>query len=176
MRLSQLLDSDWDRLLEVSHEPQRPRRLRSHFSPRFACVVLIRVAQRLHARGWPRLARVASLVNFIIFGIEVPARLGIGPGLVIPHTQGTILGAGHIGSNVTIYQQVTLGAKFADYNFDPALRPYVCDGVTITAGAKVLGAVRLGERSIVGANSVVLTDVPPDSLAVGVPAHIVPRK
>jgi serine O-acetyltransferase len=175
LRLRELLDADWLRLLEFSGEPQRPRRWRHSFSPRFASVVLIRVAQRLHARGWHRAAKLATLANFIVFGIEVPARLQIGPGLVIPHTHGTILGAGTIGKNVTIYQQVTLGAKLADFAFDISKRPHVCDGVIITAGAKVLGPVRLGERAIIGANAVVLRDVPPDSIAIGVPARVLAR-
>jgi serine O-acetyltransferase len=175
LRLHALLDEDWRRLLEFSGQPVRPRRWRDGFSPRFASVALIRHAQRLHARGFRRLAKVASLVNFIIFGIEVPPRLAIGPGLVIPHTHGTIIGAGHVGCDVTIYQQVTLGAKLADFNFDLAKRPYICDRVIITAGAKILGPVRIGEDSIVGANAVVLCDVPPMSIAVGVPARILMR-
>jgi serine O-acetyltransferase len=129
----------------------------------------------LHARGWRVAAKLITLANFVVFGIEVPPRLQIGPGLVIPHTHGTILGAGWIGRNVTIYQQVTLGAKLADFAFDVSKRPHVCDGVIITAGAKILGPVRLGERAIVGANAVVLRDVPPDAVAVGVPARILSR-
>lgn len=175
LRLRELLDADWLRLLEFSGEPGRRRRWRHSFSSRFASVVLIRVAQRLHARGWQAAAKVVALVNFVVFGIEVPARLQIGPGLVIPHTHGTILGAGQIGKNVTIYQQVTLGAKLADFAFDLSKRPHVCDGVIITAGAKILGPVRLGERAIIGANAVVLRDVPPDSIAVGVPARVLSR-
>jgi serine O-acetyltransferase len=172
LRLGALLDEDWRRYLEFSEQAVRPRRWRDGFAPRFASVALIRHAQRLHARGFRRLAKLTSLVNFIIFGIEVPPRLAIGPGLVIPHTQGTIIGAGHVGSHVTIYQQVTLGAKFADFSFDPSKRPYICDRVIITAGAKILGPVRIGEGAIVGANAVVLCDVPPMSVAVGVPARI----
>jgi serine O-acetyltransferase len=175
LRLHALLDEDWRRLLEFSGQPVRPRRWRDGFAPRFASVALIRHAQRLHAKGFRRLAKLASLVNFIIFGIEVPPRLTIGPGLVIPHTHGTIIGAGHVGRDVTIYQQVTIGAKLADFNFDLAKRPYICDRVIITAGAKILGAVRIGEDSIVGANAVVLSDVPPMSIAVGVPARILTR-
>jgi len=174
-RLKDLLDADWRRLLEFSGQPYRQRRFTSAFSPRFAAVVLIRLAQTLHAGNWRRLARFFSLVNFLLFGIEVPPRLSIGFGLVIPHTQGTIIGAGFIGNNVTIYQQVTLGAKLADFEFDPAKRPHVCDDVTITAGAKVLGPVRLGERAVIGANAVVLSDVPAGCIAVGVPARIVSR-
>lgn len=177
VRLRDFLDADWLRLLEFSGRKPRARRWRDCFSPRFASVYLIRVAQRLHALGWVRLARLAALVNFVIFGIEVPCCLEIGPGLVIPHTHGTILGAGHIGANVTIYQQVTLGAKLADFDFDRSKRPYVADGVVITAGAKVLGSVRLGAGSVVGANAVVLTDVPDGAVAVGVPARILsPRE
>lgn len=175
MRLRELLDADWKRLLEFSGEPPRPRRFGDGFSPRFASVVLIRMAYSLHRSGWQRLAKLCALVNFVLFGIEVPARLSIGPGLVIPHTQGTIIGAGHIGTNVTIYQQVTLGAKFADFGYDVRQRPHVCDGVVLTAGAKVIGPVRIGERAVIGANAVVLSDVPADSVAVGVPARIVER-
>jgi serine O-acetyltransferase len=175
LRLHALLDEDWRRLLEFSGQPVRPRRWRDGFAPRFASVALIRHAQRLHARGFRRLAKFTSLVNFVIFGIEVPPRLTIGPGLVIPHTHGTIIGAGHIGCGVTIYQQVTLGAKLADFNFDLTKRPYICDRVTITAGAKILGPVRIGEGAVIGANAVVLCDVPPMSVAVGVPARILER-
>jgi serine O-acetyltransferase len=173
MKLRELLDADWRRLLLVCEEPHRDRRWADGFAPRFASVVLIRLAQRLYARGWRRLAKLASLGNFLIFGIEVPARLGIGPGLVILHGQGTIIGAAYVGSDVTIFQQVTLGAKVADVAFTPAKRPHVCDGVVITAGAKILGPVRLGERSVIGANAVVLGDVPPGATAVGVPARII---
>jgi serine O-acetyltransferase len=175
VRRRELLDADWRRLLEFSGEPYRPRRWTHAFSPRFASVVLIRTAQRLDARGFRALARGVALVNFVVFGIEVPSRLDIGPGLVIPHTQGTIIGAGHIGKNVTIFQQVTIGARLAEFRFDYAARPHVGDGVVVGAGAKVLGPIRLEENAVVGANAVVLKDVPRGCLAVGVPARIVER-
>ncbi len=173
MKVSELLDADWRRLQEIRAEPLRPRRWYHGFSPRFSTIVLIRTAHGLQRSGWPRLGRSVALVNFLLFGIEVSAKVDIGPGLVIPHTHGTVIGAREIGSNVTIFHQVTLGAKLADFSFDPALRPHVCDGVTLAAGAKILGPVRIGARSIVGANAVVITDVPPDSVAVGVPARII---
>jgi serine O-acetyltransferase len=86
-----------------------------------------------------------------------------------------VLGAASIGRNVTIYQQVTLGALEADFRFDPSLRPTVEDDVVLAAGAKVLGGVRVGSRSTVGANAVVLCDVPAHHLAVGVPARVQPK-
>jgi serine O-acetyltransferase len=172
--LSEYLDADWARLTTLAGAPERRRRLATHFSPRFAPVALLRIAHALHVRGWTRLAKVPSLLNFLLFGLEVPARLDIGKGLVLMHTQGTILGASRIGANVTVYQQVTLGARTADFAYTLELRPVVEDGVTLTAGAKILGALTLHEGCTVGANAVVLADVPANALAVGVPARIVP--
>ncbi len=173
--LKQSLDADWARLAELSGQPPIPRRWAHHFTPRFAPVSLVRHAHALHRHGWRRLAKLVQLLNFVVFGLEVPATLDIGAGLVITHTHGTILGAASIGCNVTIYQQVTLGANTLDFAYTPALRPVVEDGVTITAGAKVLGPVTLGRGCVIGANAVVLADVPADSLAVGVPARIVAK-
>jgi serine O-acetyltransferase len=173
--LSGLLDADWKRLLEVSGRSPRARRFFDCFSPRFAAVVLLRLAERLHARGWRMLAKVASFINFTLFGIEVAVDLEIGGGLVLPHTQGTVIGAASIGENVTIFQQVTLGAKVADFSYEREKRPHIGAGVVIAAGAKVLGSVEIGAGATVGANAVVLDDVPPGTLAVGIPARIVER-
>jgi serine O-acetyltransferase len=175
MTLSQFLDADWRRLLEFCGKTYRPRRFRNLFSPRFASVVIIRISQVLSQSGWGRLAKFFALINFVCFGIEVSSKLSIGPGLVIPHTYGTVIGAGYIGNNVTIFQQVTLGARSADFSDDPMTRPRVADGVIISAGAKILGPVNLGECCVIGANAVVLQDIPPGALAVGVPARIVLR-
>lgn len=174
MKMRDYLDADWQRLHAFAKRDAPKRRFRDNFGPRFAPVFLIRVAQRLHEKGHRRSAKLAGLVNFLVFGIEAPARLSIGPGLVIPHSVGTILGARSIGANVTIYQQVTLGAKVADFDYVPEERPLVCDGVVITAGAKIIGPVRLGANCVIGANAVVLGDVPDGALAVGVPATIRP--
>lgn len=175
MSLKSYLDADWSRLHAFGEQRLTPRRWSSNFSPRFAPVFLIRVAMRLYAKGWKRLAKLTSLLNFLLFSIEVPARLSIGPGLVIPHSVGTILGARAIGKNVTIYQQVTLGAKVADFDFIAERRPLVSDGAIITAGAKVIGPVIIGENAIIGANAVILDDVPNNHIAVGVPAISKPR-
>lgn len=170
-RLSQLLDADWARLNTLAGAPPQQRRLLDSFSPRFAPVALVRTAQSLHASGWPRLAKFPALVNFVLFGIEVPPRIPIGPGLVLMHTQGTVLGAATIGANVTLYHQVTLGAVEMDFSYTPSLRPIVGDGVIIGVGAKVLGGLTLGHDSMVGANAVVLKNVPPGHVAVGIPAE-----
>ena len=176
MTLRNLLNADWDRLEFLSSECPRPRRWHSALNPRFAPIVLLRIAQSLYARGWRSTAKVFSLLNVVLFGLEVPARLPIGPGLIIPHTHGTVLGASTNGANVTIFQQVTLGATAADFKYDADTRPVVQDGVVLAAGAKVLGRVTLGTGCTVGANAVVLIDVPAGRLAVGVPARIVDKR
>jgi serine O-acetyltransferase len=171
-RMRECLDADWKRLHQFGGVDAPPRRFFDSFSPRFAPITLIRLAHWLYQRRFRRSAKVVSLINFIVFGLEVPARLPMGMGLVIPHTNGTVIGAGYIGRNVTIFHQVTLGAKLADFGYDFALRPHVGDNVTITAGAKVLGPVRLGDGCTIGANAVVITDIPSGSLAVGIPATV----
>lgn len=176
-RLSELLDADWARLGELSGAAPRPRKVRYAFSPRLAPVALVRLAQCLHASGWKRLAKLPALANFVLFGIEVPPRLPIGPGLVLMHTQGTVLGAAVIGKNATIYQQVTLGARDLDFAYTASLRPIVEDGVIISAGAKVLGGLTLGQGCVVGANAVVLANVPAGYVAVGIPArNLLPKE
>jgi serine O-acetyltransferase len=175
-RLSEILDADWARLGALAGTTFRQRRLVDAFSPRFAPVALVRAAQCLHRAGWARLAKLPALLNFVLFGLEVPPRLPIGPGLVLMHTHGTVLGAASIGANVTLYQQVTLGAIEMDFAYTLHLRPVVEDEVVISAGAKVLGSLTLGRACVVGANAVVLKDVPPQHVAVGVPARHLPPK
>ncbi len=113
-----------------------------------------------------------SLANVILFGLEVTPRCKIGPGLMIPHTSGTVIGAAELGSNVTIFQGVTLGAKFADLEFNPDARPKLRDGVVIGAGAIVLGGIQIGQNAVVAANSLVTESVPDGALAIGVPAVV----
>lgn len=174
-RLKELVRQDWRHLMALAGREGRPLRPWNLLSPRFLPVVLLRVANALHRHRLGPLGKFVSLINFLVFGLEVPARLTIGGGLVLPHTIGTILGARAIGDNVTIFHQVTLGATTADFGYDPSSRPVVEDDVTIGAGAKVLGNVVLGKGCSIGANAVVLHSVPPGATAVGVPARIIER-
>ncbi|MEX3016823.1 serine O-acetyltransferase [Gymnodinialimonas hymeniacidonis] len=172
-----LLDADWARFSSYSGIARR-RRMRDSLSFRFLPNVLIRRAHAFHKSGGvfgAVLSKLACLMLFVLYGLEYPARLCIGPGLVIFHTQGTILGANRIGANASIYQQVTLGAVQPDFQYTAALRPTIGDNVSLTAGAKVIGGITVGDGSVVGANAVVLDDVPANTLAVGVPARHIPR-
>lgn len=142
-------------------------------NPRLCPAVLIRLAGWLLRCRLGVFAKLVAFINLVLFGIEVSPRIEIGAGLFLPHTSGTVIGAARIGRNVTIFQGVTLGAKELDMSFVPESRPLIEDDVIIGAGAKILGGVRIGTGARVGANAVVVTDVPDGALAVGVPAKIV---
>jgi len=91
----------------------------------------------------------------------------VGPGLFIQHGFSTVIAAAKIGENCWINQQVTIGFS------NPTDRPTIGNNVQISAGAKVIGKVRIGDNSKVGANAVVVKDVPADTTVVGVPAYII---
>ncbi len=95
----------------------------------------------------------------------------IGPGLIIQHGFATVIAARKIGQNCWINQQVTIGFKGSS-----GTSPVLGDGVLVYAGAKVLGDITIGDGAQVGANAVVLHDVPPLHTAVGVPARALPPK
>lgn len=133
---------------------------------------LARAATRLRARGG-LMAKIGArlIVDRLAagYGIYLSPVAAIGEDLALPHPVGIVIGDGvRIGDGVTIYQNVTIGrrnATFPDY-------PVVENGSTIFAGAVVAGAVRIGRNATVGANAVVISDVPDGATVVGVPARI----
>src|SRR3989454_1058535 len=128
-----------------------------------------RVAHALHTAGVPLLPRAISMLARAITGIEIHPAARIGEGLFIDHGAGVVIGeTADIGDNVTLYQGVTLGGT----GFATGKRhPTVQDNVTIGSGAKLLGPITVGHGAKIGANSVVITDVPPNSTVVGNPGH-----
>jgi serine O-acetyltransferase len=157
-------------------EPSGMGFLLGTLSPRFVPVLLARTAHKLHLLGLSPVARAVSLINFLLFGIEIAVRCPIGPGLILPHTHGTVIGANSIGADATIFQGVTLGAKEVDFGYAQEARPTVGDGVVIGSGAKVLGGLTIGDGVRIGANSVVLRTVPANCLVVGVPGQVVEKR
>ena len=142
-------------------------------SPRFLPVLFIRLSCSLYKRKLTRpFAVIPSLFNGILFGLEVTPRCKIGKGLYLPHTFGTVIGASQIGDDVTIFQGVTLGAKFADIIYTEESRPVIGDRVIIGAGAKVLGSLIIGDDCVIAANSLVIQSVPNNSFMIGVPAML----
>ena len=140
---------------------------------RFIPVLLCRVAHALYKCKLYPLANAFSIINLFLYGIEISVRCPIGPGLLLPHTQGTVIGAWSIGANATIFQGVTLGARELTSDYNEFTRPTLCNGIIVGAGAKVLGGLLLQDNTRIGANAVVLYDVPAGALAVGVPARLV---
>jgi serine O-acetyltransferase len=128
-----------------------------------------RVAHALDSAGVPLLPRSLSMLARAITGIEIHPSARIGDGLFIDHGAGVVIGeTAEIGDNVTLYQGVTLGGT----GFATGKRhPTVQDNVTIGSGAKLLGPITIGHGAKIGANSVVITDVPPKSTVVGNPGH-----
>jgi len=118
-------------------------------------------------------ARLLSQLGRFLTGVDIHPGALLGRRLFIDHATGVVIGeTAIVGSDVTMYQGVTLGGTGKGHG---KRHPTVCDGVFIGNNANVLGNITVGENSRIGAGSVVLTDVPPNSTVVGVPAHIVYR-
>jgi serine O-acetyltransferase len=141
------------------------------FYPGFHARLAHRLAHALHRRGVPLIPRgIMHLARFFT-GIEIHPGARIGRRFFIDHGMGVVIGeTAEIGDDVTLYQGVTLGGTSTRrVKRHPTLR----DRVTVGAGAKVIGAVEIGENVRIGAGSVVVTNVPPNATVVGVPGHIV---
>ena len=128
-----------------------------------------RVAHVLHASGVPIAPRFLANVVRVTTGVEIHPAATIGKAPFIDHGAGVVIGeTAALGDNVTLYQGVTLGGT----GFARGKRhPTVGDNVVVGSGAKLLGPIEVGNCSKIGANSVVIHDVPPNSTVVGNPGH-----
>jgi serine O-acetyltransferase len=134
---------------------------------------LHRIAHWLWRHKMLWLARMLSHLSRGLTGIEIHPGARIGPAFFIDHGMGVVIGeTAEIGSNVTLYHGVTLGGT----SWKKGKRhPTLEDDVVIGAGAKILGPISIGARTRVGANAVVIKDVPPDSVVVGIPGRVTHR-
>lgn len=151
------------------------RLMQYSFHPRFNCIFNYRLAKYLSNKNIFILPKIILLINQFLYGIEFSMDTKIGGGLFIPHTYGIIIGADEIGSNATIYQNVTLGAKILDVPFHKENRPIIGNDVTIATGSVILGRITISDNVIVAANSVVLHSVPENVIVAGAPAKILKR-
>ncbi|MEH7442749.1 serine O-acetyltransferase [Bacillus sp. JJ1122] len=130
-----------------------------------------RLAHAFYKRKFYFIARVISQISRFFTGIEIHPGAKIGRRFFIDHGMGVVIGETcEIGDNVTVFQGVTLGGTGKEKG---KRHPTVKDNALIATGAKVLGSITIGENSKVGAGSVVLKDVPPNSTVVGIPGKIV---
>ena len=132
-----------------------------------------RISHKLWRWRLRLLARIVSQIARFITGVDIHPGALLGRRLFIDHATGVVIGeTAIVGSDVTLYQGVTLGGTGKGQG---KRHPTVCDGVFVGNNANILGNITVGQNSRVGAGSVVLSDVPPNSTVVGVPAHIVYR-
>jgi serine O-acetyltransferase len=116
---------------------------------------------------------VLKLLSEMLFGIEIPCEVVIGRHFVVEHCGGIVIsGDAVFGDDCIIRQGVTVGLRYTGQRGSPVIG----DRCDIGAGAKLLGAIRIGNDVAIGANAVVLTDVPDGCSAIGVPARIQPRR
>jgi serine O-acetyltransferase len=132
-----------------------------------------RIAHWFWTHNLKLLGRAISQFTRFITGIEIHPAAVIGPGFFIDHGMGVVIGeTAEVGHNVTLYPGVTLGGVSLEKG---KRHPTLEDGVVVGAGAKILGAIRIGANSRIGANAVVVKPVPHDSVVVGVPGQIISR-
>lgn len=137
----------------------------------FHALLAYRVAHWLHGKRVPFVPRAISQLARWLTGIEIHPGAKIGKGFFIDHGMGVVIGeTAEIGDFVTLFQDVTLGGTGKERG---KRHPTVGNHVVVGAGAKILGAIRIGDNVKIGANSVVLKSVPPHSTVIGVPARII---
>lgn len=133
-----------------------------------------RIAHWLWNHNMKLSARMLSQLSRFFTGIEIHPGAVIGRRFFIDHGMGVVIGeTAEIGDDVTMYHGVTLGGVSTHKG---KRHPTIGDGVVIGAGAKILGAIKIGSGSRVGANAVVVDEIPPDSVVVGVPGHPVHKE
>ncbi|MAL79914.1 MAG: serine O-acetyltransferase [Sneathiella sp.] len=144
----------------------------------FHAVILHRAAHWLWQRKWRLLARLLSQLGRFLTGIEIHPGAVIGRKFFIDHGMGVVIGeTAEIGDNVTLYHDVTLGGVAPSIDSDKQRgvkrHPTLQDNVIIASGAQIIGPITVGKCARVGANSVVLKDVPEGTTVVGIPARAV---
>ena len=163
---------------EMTNILQRDPAARKYFEiivmyPGLHAVVAHRYAHFFYKHKMFFVARLISQAARFFTGIEIHPGAKIGKGLFIDHGMGIVIGeTAEIGDNCTIYQNVTLGGTGKDKG---KRHPTIGNNVLIGCGAKVLGPFSVGDNSKIAANAVVLTEVPDNSTAVGVPARVIKK-
>jgi serine O-acetyltransferase len=180
--LGRLIRSDLDRYretYELRGQPYRPIKVALEsllFKAGFQAVLLYRLSHWLHRRGLTYLAWATSRLNLFLTGAEIEFNAQFGPGLCIAHPSGIMIGRGTTGgSHVTLFQGVSFGVK--DWHPENIRRfPEIGSHCTFFSHSAVYGGVRVGDSCIVAGHSVVVADMPEGSLAVGIPAKVIPGR
>jgi serine O-acetyltransferase len=141
--------------------------------PGVVSVILFRLTTYCHDAGLRPLSRILYFMNVVLFGSSLPPSAEVGPGLVIPHPVGMGFSSNvKIGSNVTLFAGSLIGAAGYEDRSKDGL-PTIGDGAFIFTRAQVVGPVNVGNDAIIGANAVVMKDVPPGAIVLGAPGRVV---
>jgi serine O-acetyltransferase len=141
-------------------------------------LLLYRIAHALHHRRVPVLPALLTRWSQVLYGIDIDPAAEIAPGAVIYHGVGLVIGRkAKVGAGAVFYHGVTLGNRASGRIQSSKVdgMPVLGKDVVLCAGAKVLGPVVIGDRTVIGANAVVVQSVPADHLAIGVPARAIPQ-
>ncbi len=139
--------------------------------PGLHAIWLHRIAHKLYKNNFILLARIVNTFSRFLTSIDIHPGAKLGEGLFIDHGLGVVIGeTAELGKNITLYQGVTLGGTGKE---NGKRHPTIGDNVVVASGAKVLGSFRVGNNSKIGAGSVVLKEVPDNSVVVGIPGRIV---
>ena len=173
MRFFEYIKRDFQAVFE--RDPAATSKLEVIFTyPGFHAIFFHRISHALWKKGVPFLPRLLSHIVRMFTGIEIHPAAKIGPGFFIDHGMGVVIGeTTEIGENCLLYQGVTLGGTGKEKG---KRHPTLGNNVVVGAGAKVLGAIRIGNYVKIGANAVVLRSVPDYSIVVGVPGRVIKRK
>lgn len=137
-------------------------------------IVNYRIAHFFYTKNFKTIAKIISGISRLLTGVDLHPAATIGERIFLDHATGIVIGATTIiEDRVLIYQGVTLGGVSLNKG---KRHPTIKSDVVIGAGAKILGNITIGENSKIGANSVVVKDVPPNSTAVGIPARIIKKE
>ncbi|XXM71417.1 serine O-acetyltransferase [Lysinibacillus sphaericus] len=143
------------------------------FYPGFQALVLYRISHWFYSKKLIFLSKGIAYMSRFITGVEIHPAAKLGKGIFIDHGMGVVIGeTAEVGDNVIIYHGSTLGGTGKDVG---KRHPTVGNNVVISAGAKVLGPLKIGDNSKIGAGSVVLKNIPENSTVVGIPGRIVKR-
>jgi len=141
--------------------------------PGFHAILIHRCSHFLYNKKFFIISRIISTISRFLTGIEIHPGAKIGKGLFIDHGMGIVIGeTAEVGDDVTMFHGSTLGGTGKDTG---KRHPTVGNNVIISAGAKILGPIKIGDNSKIGANAVVLKEVPKDCTVVGIPGKIVKR-
>lgn len=182
MKFSELkafISSDLSRTAGLwSHNDSMLSRIKLIFMPAMVAVILYRLSSYFYVNNFKLLAWVVYAFNMTLTGAEFLPYSKIGRGLMLGHSQGTII-AGKLGNNVTVFGQTVVGGGIGDKSIDigagPGL-PVIEDNVVLGVRSTILGAVLIGEGATISACAFVHEDVPAGALAIGSPSRISKEK